>query len=532
MKQNQQKSMKKLSTFQIILLSTGGMIGSGWLFSPYYGFHTAGLGVVLSWIIVALMTFIIGLSFAEVSTFLPMVGGISRFMGITHAKPVAFVFLVLGWLSYVVYLPLEVQSCIQYLGYWFHSLVVTNSDKLTLSHIGLVLALVIMLFLTWFNTLFLGKTTKANSFIGVWKIFVPLTIAWVLIIAFGNWHNVTTLSIAHKFSFESVLLAITASGLAFAFTGFQNGLILANSVANPKKALPYSLFSPIIVGFLLYSSLSLAFIFCVGGNKFATGMSAPLLGLVGLFSIHIIFIVLFIDAIMAPLGTANVYTAITSRILLSLARDFFPKSFFVKLNKNLSPAHCLWLNVVVGACFLLPFPTWQQLVDFLSSVVVFAYLSGPISLMILRKEIPNEPRRFKVSNYKLMGYLGFICCSLLIYWSGLNNLLYLMISILAIVAIYGVFVDRNSGLFKAITTNLFILIYLLFIVSISYLREVNIIPFPLDNAFVMIVAIFACRVFVKSSVSASAIGENLVKYNAEINNYQEGINNDTSTATV
>ena len=104
--------MKKLSTAQIMLLSTGGMIGAGWLFSPYYGFHTAGIGVILSWVIVAVMTFIIGLSFAEVSTFLPMVGGISRFMGITHDKPVSFVFLTLGWLSYVVYLPLEIQSCL------------------------------------------------------------------------------------------------------------------------------------------------------------------------------------------------------------------------------------------------------------------------------------------------------------------------------------------------------------------------------------------------------------------------------------
>lgn len=519
MEEHDKRDLKKLSIFQIMLLSTGGMIGSGWLFSPYYGFHAAGLWVILSWAIVAVMTFIIALSFAEVSTFLPMVGGISRFMGITHAKPISFVFLALGWLSYVVYLPLEVQSCIQYLGYWFHGLVVTNGDKLTLSHMGLVLALVIMIFLTWFNTLFLGKTTRVNSFIGMWKIIIPLTIAWVLIIAFGNWHNVTTLVTMHKFSFESVLLAITVSGLAFAFTGFQNGLILANSVENPKKALPYSLFTPIIVGFLLYASLSLAFIFCVGANKFSTGLSAPLLGLVGLFSIHIVFIVLFVDAIMAPLGTANVYTAVTSRILLSLARDFFPKSFFVKLNNNLAPEHCLWFNVAVGTCFLLPFPTWQQLVDFLSSVVVFAYLAGPISLMILRQELPNAPRVFKVSFYKLIGYLGFICCSLLIYWSGFTNLVYLTISILVILAIYGFWVDRRGGLIKAIVANSFILGYLLLAVSISYLREVNIILFPWDNMFMIIMAIFACKVFVKSRLSATAIADNLVKYNIEINDY-------------
>lgn len=513
--------MKKLSTMQIMLLSTGGMIGAGWLFSPYYGFQTAGLGVILSWIIISIMTFIIGLSFAEVSTLVPMVGGISRYIGITHSKEVSFVFLALGWLSYVVYLPLEVQSSIQYLAYWFNSLVTTTGTSTTLSFKGLGLALCLVLGLTWFNTLFLGKVAKLNTAISLWKIFIPLSIAWILILAFGNWHNVGTLISVHKFSFESVLLAITGSGLAFAFTGFQNGLILANSIANPRKALPYSLFSPIIVGFILYCSLSLAFIFCIGGNKFIVGTSAPLLGLVGLFSLHIIITVLFADAVMAPLGTANVYTAITGRILLSLARDFLPNSWFVKLNSNLSPAHCLWFNALVGACFLLPFPTWQQLVDFLSSAVVFAYLAGPVSFLVLRREIPSMPKIMKLSNNNLIGYLGFICCSLLIYWSGLNNLTYLLVSIGAIIGAYKLFINRQVAIVTLIHKNLFLIGYLLAEILISYLRKTNAIPFPMDNICITVIALFACKIFTKAKIHSEAILDNMDRYNAEIASNKE-----------
>ena len=106
--------MKKISTLQLILLSTGGMIGSGWLFSPYYGFQTAGTGVLLSWTLTALLTLIIGLAFAEVATILPIVGGVMRFMGVTHSRPLGFIFISLAWISYIVYLPLEAQSAIQY----------------------------------------------------------------------------------------------------------------------------------------------------------------------------------------------------------------------------------------------------------------------------------------------------------------------------------------------------------------------------------------------------------------------------------
>lgn len=436
------KKMKKLSTWQLILMSTGGMIGAGWLFSPYYAFQTAGVGVLLSWIIIAVLTLIIGIAFAEVITIVPIVGGLSRFIGITHSRTVSFVFLSLGWLSFVVYLPIEAQSAIQYLSFWFKNLVTQGEQGTILSHEGLMLAIAIIVLLTWFNSFLLRNVAKVNSLISIWKILVPLIIAWIIILNFGEWKNIEFAHEQQNFSLEKVLLAITGSGMAFAFTGFQNGLILANSAENPRKAMPYSLFSPIIVGFILYSSLSLIYITCLGDQKIPSGSAAPLLGIISLFGIHLIINVLFIDAVIAPLGTANVYTAVTARILYGLGKDFFPKSFLEKLNKFSAPTVCLWINALIGACFLMPLPTWQQLVDFLSSVVVFSYLAGPVVLIILRENFPELPRPFMVWNYKLIGYLGFACCGMLIYWSNFYNLICLSLVSLILISIYNLVIKK------------------------------------------------------------------------------------------
>ncbi|MDE4957285.1 amino acid permease, partial [Francisella tularensis subsp. holarctica] len=86
---------------------TGGMMGSGCLFSPYYGFQTAGQGVIISWFIPALLTLLVALCFAEVASMLPRVFGAMRFLSITHSRTVGFLFDALGWISYLVYLPLE-----------------------------------------------------------------------------------------------------------------------------------------------------------------------------------------------------------------------------------------------------------------------------------------------------------------------------------------------------------------------------------------------------------------------------------------
>ena len=506
----------KLSTLQLMLMSTGGMIGCGWLFSPYYGFQTAGVGVLLSWLIVAILTLIIGLAFAEVTTIAPVVGGLSRFIGITHNRTISFVFVTLGWLTYVVYLPLEVQSAMQYLSFWFEDLVVQSDAGTTLSKFGLLVSLALIVLLTWFNCFLLKNVARVNSAISVWKILVPIAVAWTLIIMFGSWENVNFANLHHEFSFESVLLAITGSGLAFAFTGFQNGLILANSAENPKKALPYSLFAPIVIGFILYASLSVIYITCLGEKQLALGSAAPLLGIATLFGIHILVNVLFIDAVLAPLGTANVYTAATSRILLGLSKDFFSQSFLNRLNKFSSPAYCLWLNAVVGACFLLPFPTWSQLVDFLSSVVVFSYLAGPVALIVLRQELPDLDRPFKVATYKLVGYTGFACCSLLIYWSGINNLVYLTALTATLIVGYNLFVENKSvNLFVALKSNFFVIGYLLAVLFVKYLHHSKMVSFPIDNALIIAISYVACRIFVEQKVSKKEIEENLKRVSAE-----------------
>ena len=507
--------MKKISTVELVLLSTGGMIGAGWLFSPYYAFQMSGFGSILSWIIAAIMTGVIGLSFAEIVTFLPIVGGASRFISITHSKSIGFVFLILGWLGYVVYLPIEVQSGIQYLGFWFHGLVISHANGVTLSYKGLGFAVVVIIFLTFFNSMFLGKIIRANSIISLWKILIPLIIAWILIFCFGDWNNISLVLNKHQFSFESILSTITSTGVAFAFTGFQNGIILANSVKN-KNALFYSLFAPLLMGVILYCSLSLAFIFCLGTNSLNISYSAPLLGLVGLFSLHIISTVLFIDAVVAPIGTANVYTAVTARILLSVAQDFLPNSIFTKLNRNMAPIICLWFNCLLGICFLLPLPTWQQIINFLSSIVVFTYLSGPIVLIILRDQKLDINRKFYISNYKLIGKLGFISCSLLIYWSGFNNLVYLIGLVFLILIFYHFVVDKKIILLRQIKFNLCILGYLGFLVMISLLRKKSIILFPFDNLLVLLIGLLCLRFFLLNRLGDSDIKNNIAHYEKEL----------------
>ncbi|MFT4693962.1 MAG: amino acid transporter [Francisella sp.] len=510
--------MKKLSTISVIFISTGSMIGSGWLFSPYYGYQTAGGGVIFSWLITAMLTLFVAVCFAEVASMIPIVSGAMRFLRITHSRTLGFVFMVLGWVSYLVYLPLEAQSVVQYLGFWFPNLVVDGPHGVLLSYFGVFIAFLVMLSITYLNTYQLRNVAKVNNFVSVWKILLPIAIAIGMLAVYGSFDNYNASNIHGNVNFENILLAITGSGLAFAFSGFQNGLVVANSAKNPKVAIPLSLFVPIVVGLSMYLSLSLLFMFCMPADKVGLDVSvAPLLGLLGLFGLHYIYTVLFIDAIVAPLGTSNVYAAVSGRVLQAFGLEFFKKSLLTKLNKNSVPIFCIWINFFVGLIFLFQFPTWTQLVSFLSSLVLFSCLSGPVVLIIFRDRLPSMDRKFRLPFYKLFGYLGFISCTYFIYWGGTTNLMYLAVLVISICLFYW-FVFMRRDFFVVFKQTWFICLFVIILWGISYLREIDMLGFPYDNLLVTIVGVVFLNVFVRTQASKISIEENIKEVMYEVEN--------------
>jgi amino acid transporter len=73
---------------------------------------------------------------------------------------------------------------------------------------------------------------------------------------------------------------------------------------------------------------------------------------------------------------------------------------------------------VFGLFFLLPFPSWQSLVGLITSASVLMYAGAPLSLGAFRRKLPDATRPYAVPAAAVLSPLGFIICSMLIYWSG------------------------------------------------------------------------------------------------------------------
>ena len=428
---------RDISTTNVLVASAGGMIGSGWLFSPFISAQMAGSNALVSWVIAAVFMLFIALPLCELGTMFPVSGGMSNYPTFTHGREVGFLFAWTSWLSYVVMTPIEIQAILQYASHFFPMLIKDQTHTLTLSGYGYMAAISIMLFVVILNSYGIKMLAECNKYASIIKFILP-SIAIVALMQHSPFLHNVNINLTTKESWVQIFTALSAGGVAFAFTGFQNGLMLAGEVENPQRNIPIAILGAILIGFLLYFMLQLSFIVAVPQKYLIHGWqllsypgdSGPLVGLTLLLGLGLVATLLMIDAAFSPFGTTLVYTAATSRIVYGMALNHHLPKIFLKENRYNIPYVTLYVNFFVGALSFLPFPGWQKLVAFLSSASILSYGIGPICLLAMRRLQPNTPRPFKLACSSLISNIAFYVCNLMLYWCGFEILWKLDVALL------------------------------------------------------------------------------------------------------
>jgi len=465
---------RDISTVNILVVSAGGMIGSGWLFSPFISAQMAGSNALISWVIAAIFMVFIALPLCELGTMFPVSGGMSNYPTFTHGQDVGFLFAWASWLSYVVMTPIEIQAILQYSSHFFPMLTLGNTATLTLSHYGYIAAISIMFFVVLLNSYGIKILAECNKYASIIKFILPSIAIIALLHSAPNLNNIHV-HLNDKESWVQIFTALSAGGVIFAFTGFQNGLVLAGEVKNPQRNIPIAILGAVLIGFVLYFMLQLSFIAAVPQTYLTNGWQAlhypgdsgPLVGLTLLLGLGVVATLLMIDAAFSPFGTTLVYTAATSRIVYGMALNHHLPKLFLKTNRHNVPYVTLYVNFLVGIFSFLPFPGWQKLVAFLSSASILSYGIGPICLLAMRKLQPETPRPFRLSCSVLMSYIAFYLCNLMLFWCGFSILWKLDLALLIGLLISRIYHHQKPGVsnhalywFIAYMTSLGVISYL------------------------------------------------------------------------
>lgn len=479
---------RDITTTNILIASAGGMVGSGWLFSPYISAQMAGSNALVSWVIAAIFMLLIALPLCELGTMFPISGGMSNYPTFTHGREVGFLFAWTSWLSYVVMTPIEIQAILQYSSHFFPSLIISHSASLKLSGIGYCFAIGIMFFVVILNSYGIKLLAECNKYASIIKFALP-SIAIVSLLNISPDLSNVQINLTDKDQWVNIFTALSAGGVVFAFTGFQNGLILAGEVKNPQRNIPIAILGAVLIGFILYFMLQLSFLAAVpqkylihGWNGLTyPGDSGPLVGLTLLLGLGFVATLLMIDAAFSPFGTTLVYTAATSRIVYGMALNHHLPKLFLKVNRHKIPYVTLYANFLVGILSFMPFPGWQKLVAFLSSASILSYSIGPICLLAMRKLQPNTHRPFKLSCSLFLSHAAFFICNLMLYWCGFSVIWKLDVALLIGLIICLVY-HRQASIRNNYPLQWFVL-YMISMFTMSYLGSfggIGYLGFPYD----------------------------------------------------
>lgn len=499
---------RDISGTNVLIAAAGGMIGSGWLFSPFISAQIAGSNALISWVLAAVFMLFIALPLCELGAMFPISGGMTNYPSFTHGRDVGFLFAWTSWLSYVVMTPIEIQAILQYSGHLFPALVAKNAVAFELSSLGYVVAVLIMIVVVLLNSFGIKFLAECNRYASIIKFILP-ALAIVCLISVSPSMNNVHLHLTDKTDWEQIFSALSVGGIAFAFTGFQNGLMLAGEVINPQRNIPIAILGAVLIGFVLYFALQFSFLVAVpsqylthGWHNLAfPGDTGPLVGLLVLVGLSWVAVLLMCDAIISPFGTTLVYTAATSRIVYGMALNHHMPSIFTTLNRYKIPYITLIANMLVGMLSFLPFPGWQKMVAFLSSCSILSYGIGPICLLAMRTLQPNKKRPFRLSYSLFFSYLAFYVCNLMLYWCGFDILWKLDVALVLGLVIN--LIHQKRSLFACGKSFYWFVGYMLALLLLSYLGSfggIGVIRFPIDVAIIlplsMIVLYFSQRVIV------------------------------------
>jgi amino acid transporter len=399
------------------------IIGSGWLFGAWFAVQLAGPAAIYGWLIAGVMIVILALLHAELGGMYPIAGGTARFPHLAYGSVAGISFGFFSWLQAVTVAPVECFAVMTYGSYYWHSLLKPDGFVTTT---GFIMTIILMAIFTAINFLAVKLFARVNNVITWWKVIIPVL---TIIILFFKFHpgNFSPPGGFNPGGMKTVFAAIPAAGIVFAYLGFEQADQLAGEVKNPQRNLPRAIIIACLLGTAIYCLLQVVFIGAMDPAELSKGFSGitnplitagPFAGVAALAGLGLWATILRIDAFVSPFGTGLIYQTSCSRVGYGLARNrYFPQAF-QWVDRNGVPWFSLIMAFIFGLFFLLPFPSWQDLVGLVTGASVLMYAGAPLSLGSFRRKLPDAARPYKIPVAAVMSPLAFIICSLIIYWSG------------------------------------------------------------------------------------------------------------------
>ncbi len=420
----------------LLFASTTSMIGSGWLFGSYHAARLAGPLSIWSWVVGAVIIMLIALCFAELAALFPRSGALVHMSHASHGDGLGRIWAWMLFLAYVPVPAVEAEAIVTYANNYLPYFIQPGSNGL-LTVTGFIVCAALLGVLALLNLLAVRLLLDTNTTITWWKIAVPALTIVALIASSTHWGVMA--ADPHSYQVTGIFTALPAAGIVFSYLGFRTAIDLGGESANPGRHIPMAVIGSVLLSAVIYTLLQVAFLLGLRPADLSqgwthlsfTGQVGPFAGLAGALGLGWLAVLLYIDAYISPGGTGLMYVTGGSRILYAVGEMRAGPRWLTWLNRAKAPALSVLVMWVVGILFLLPFPAWQLMVNYITSITVLTYGLGPIVLLVLRRSRPDLHRPFRLWGAGMIAPVAFVCSNWIIEWTGFttNSFLFGLVAI-------------------------------------------------------------------------------------------------------
>lgn len=451
--QNENHLLKKrVNLFDGVSIVAGAMIGSGIFIVSADIARTVGSPgyLMVVWLITGLLTIIAAVSYGELASMMPHVGGQYVYLKEAYHPLVGFLF---GWTTFLVIqcgsIAAVAVAFAKFSGVLFpwisDSNVLANAGPIRISS-TMVVAIAMIVFLTWLNTrgIVTGKTVQ--NFFSSTKV---IALFGFILVGFFATRGISSFEINKEVFWQAsqvgpgnqivpiagfALIAAIATALVgslFASDAWYDVTFISGEVINPKRNVPLSLVLGTAIVSVIYLLTNLVYIMILplsgspdGTDTLSRGIQFATDDRVATSAMSVVFgdyaaIIMAIFIMISTFGCDHGLILAGPRVYYAMARDglFFRK--VGEINRKGVPGFAIAIQGIWSVLLCLS-GTYSDLLDYVIFAVLLFFSLTILAIFILRVKRPELPRPYKSFGYPIIPALyilttTFIMIILLIY---------------------------------------------------------------------------------------------------------------------
>jgi APA family basic amino acid/polyamine antiporter len=445
---------KTLSWPHLMALGIGGIIGTGIYTLTGVGAGLAGPGVIISFALCGIVCACAALCYTEMSTLIPTAGSAYTYSYSSMGEIVAW---VVGWaliLEYSLACSTVAVGWSAHLVGWLEEGIGLHLPAFLLSGPyagGLVNLPAVVVSLAVMGLLLIGARESATLNIILVIVKIVALGAFVVLgfpaIQAGHYDPFMPFGfLAHEVGGEKLGVMAAAAIVFFAFFGFDAVSTSAEEAKNPGRDLTIGILGSMGVSTLIYMLVAAVAVGAVGYQDIAAS-GEPLPHVLRTLGQPLVASLVGGAAIVALPSVILVMMYGQSRIFFVMARDGLLPSAVAKVNAKGAPALITLLTGIFVAIFA-GFIPLKQIAELSNAGTLIAFVAVALSMIILRRKLPDMQRTFKTPLYWLVGLITIGGCIFIFSSLPIQSQLFTLIWMAIGLVFYFSFGRWNSRLRK------------------------------------------------------------------------------------